>query len=260
MRLITCYVFVRLQFALGILNRTAVPPLVYVTGKSHVCDRSEVTLASCFASYVRPAAEVIWRFGDHIHTLRTETDYMVHPDGSFTVVSHLLGAPLKHLNQERIQCVVTHSTLTKTHKHDYTINVHYPPELVTIIPDDPKRPEKFSCLADSNPRPTSYTWIKLNESIPHSEANTLYVSKLSSDFNGVYICKVSNQYGSASGVIYVNNQTESTFACWSLYSFAFSFIVLCICGGCMLLKNASGTRQPIRKRSRGGVFVLQILS
>ncbi|XP_065149262.1 nectin-3-like protein [Paramisgurnus dabryanus] len=251
MLLITCYMFVTLQSALCILNRTAVSPSVYVTGKSHVCDRSEVTLASCFASYARPAAEVIWRFGDHNDTMRTETDYMVHPDGSFTVVSHLLGAPFKHLNQERIQCVVTHSTLTKKHEHDYTINVHYPPELVMIIPDDPKQPETFSCLADSNPRPTNYTWIKLNESIPYSEGNTLYVPKLSSDFNGVYICKVSNQYGSASGVIYINIQNESTFACWSLYSFAFSFIVLCICGGCMLLKNASGTRQPIRKRSRG---------
>lgn len=49
--------------------------------------------------------------------------------------------------------------------------------------------------------------IRLNESSPHSYGEKLYVPKAASDLNGVYICKVSNQYGSASGVLYVNNQT-----------------------------------------------------
>lgn len=104
---------------------TLVPPLVSVDGKAHVSDDSEVTLASCFASNARPAADVMWRLGDLKDSLRIKSDSMVHPDGTFTVVSHLLGAPLKHLNQKKIQCVVTHSTQrTMEYKVDYVINVH----------------------------------------------------------------------------------------------------------------------------------------
>lgn len=104
---------------------TLVPPLVTVDGKAHVSDDSEVTLASCFASKSQPAADVMWRLGDLNDSLMTKTNYMLHPDGTFTVVSHLLGAPLRHLNQKTIQCVVTHSTQrTKEYEVDYVINVH----------------------------------------------------------------------------------------------------------------------------------------
>ncbi|XP_056611309.1 nectin-3-like protein [Triplophysa dalaica] len=229
-----------------------VPPLVTVDGKAHVSDDSEVTLASCFASKSQPAADVMWRLGDLNDSLMTKTNYMLHPDGTFTVVSHLLGAPLRHLNQKTIQCVVTHSTQrTKEYEVDYVINVHYPPELVMIIPDDPTEPKEFHCEADSNPRPSNYTWIKLNESTPHSHGDKLYVPKPASDLNGVYICKVSNQYGSASGVLYVNNQTESTSPCCSVCGFVFISIV-CICVVYIFqLKNVSSARQSSSKRNKG---------
>ncbi|KAI7809045.1 hypothetical protein IRJ41_025687 [Triplophysa rosa] len=229
-RLLDEGVYTRGPFETDVNITVLVPPLVTVDGKAHVSDDSEVTLASCFASKSQPAADVMWRLGDLNDSLRTETNYMVHPDGTFTVVSHLLAAPLRHLNQKKIQCVVTHSTQrTKEYEVDYVINVHYPPELVMIIPDDPTEPKEFHCEADSNPRPSNYTWIKLNESTPHSHGDKLYVPKPASDLNGVYICKVSNQYGSASGVLYVNNQTESTSTCWSPCGFVFISIILCIC-------------------------------
>lgn len=71
----------------------------------------------------------------------------------------------------------------------------------------------------------TFTLYRLNESTPISHGDTLHVPKRLSDFNGVYFCKVSNQYGSASGVLYVNNQTgeflyiSTIFICIITFSF-----------------------------------------
>lgn len=109
---------------LSFLFSNAVPPVGNVSGSTHVSDHAEVTLASCEASSARPAAEVLWRLGALNDSLRTETSITQHSDGTFTVVSHILGAPSKHLNQRKIQCVVKHSTLTKELELDYVLNVH----------------------------------------------------------------------------------------------------------------------------------------
>ncbi|XP_051762353.1 nectin-3 isoform X4 [Ctenopharyngodon idella] len=213
-----------------------VPPVGSVTGSTHVSDHYEVTLASCEASKARPAAEVLWRLGALNDSLRTETSCTEHSDGTFTVVNHILGAPHKHLNQRKIQCVVKHSTLTKELELDYMINVHYPPELVVVIPDDPKEAEEYRCVVDCNPTPTSYIWIKVNGSTPHSEGNKLFIPKSSSDFNGVYICTASNEYGSASGVLYVGN-TGSTDVCWDLFGFIVNCAILGIIMVCTVLSG-----------------------
>ncbi|XP_050975039.1 nectin-3 [Labeo rohita] len=101
-----------------------VPPLVNITGRIHVSRHFNIILASCVASKGRPAAEVFWRLGALNDSLRTETSYTEHPDGSVTAVSNILGAPSKYLNQKKIQCVVKHSTLIKELELDYVINVH----------------------------------------------------------------------------------------------------------------------------------------
>ncbi|XP_016379014.1 nectin-3 isoform X1 [Sinocyclocheilus rhinocerous] len=204
-----------------------VPPVGNVTGKTHVSGPFNIILASCVASNGRPAAEVFWRLGALNDSLRTETSYTEQTDGSVTAVSHILGAPSKDLNQKKIQCVVKHSTLTKELELDYIINVHYPPELVVISPDDPTQTQEYLCSVNCNPTPTSYIWIKVNGSTPRSEGNKLFIPKSSSDFNGVYICTASNLYGSASGFLYVNN-TGSTDDCWLLLGLVFSCAVLWI--------------------------------
>ncbi|XP_043104246.1 nectin-3-like isoform X2 [Puntigrus tetrazona] len=204
-----------------------VPPVVNVVGKTHVSGHVDIVLASCVASNGRPAAEVFWRLGSESHLGRTETSYTEHTDGRVTVVSHVLGAPTKDLNQKKIKCVVNHSTLTKELELDYIINVHYPPELVVISPEDPAQTQEYLCSVDCNPTPTSYTWTRLNGSTPRFEGNKLFIPKSSSGFNGVYICTASNQYGSASGVLYVNN-TGSTADCWLLLGSVFSCAALCI--------------------------------
>lgn len=101
----------------------AVPPVGKVTGSTHVSDHNIVTLASC-AWNARPAAEVLWRLGAHSDSLRTESSRTQLSDGTVTVVTHILGAPSKHLNQKKVQCVVKHSSLTTPLELDYVINVH----------------------------------------------------------------------------------------------------------------------------------------
>lgn len=56
---------------------------------------------------------------------------------------------------------------------------------------------------------------RVNKSV--YEGNKLPVPKLSPDFNGLYICQASNQYGSSSGSLYVNVHTgESIFVFYRL--------------------------------------------
>ncbi|XDV31139.1 hypothetical protein PO909_033897 [Leuciscus waleckii] len=208
-----------------------VPPAGKVTGSTHVSDHYDVTLASCVASNARPAAEVLWRLGALNDSLRTETSSTQHSDGTVTVVTNILGAPSKHLNQKKIQCVVKHSTLTKQLELDYVINVHYPPEVVKIIPDDPTEAEEYHCLVDCNPTPSSYIWIRVNGSTPHSEGNKLFIPKSSSDLNGVYICTASTEYGSVSGVLYVDN-TGSTDVCRDLFISSCAILGLLWCLFC----------------------------
>ncbi|XP_073701105.1 uncharacterized protein [Garra rufa] len=190
------------------INATVfVCPESNVTMETPVAGSLDTTLASCFASNARPAAEVTWRLGDLEKTLNTETNQTVHPNGTVTVVSYLLGAPYKHLNKKTVQCVVKHNTLKDELVLDYTIHIHYPPESVFIIPDSVANTKEYQCVVDSNPEPTNYTWTRVNKSTPYYEGNRLPVPNLSPDFNGLYICYAKNKYGSSSGFLHVDVHT-----------------------------------------------------
>ncbi|XP_052461445.1 nectin-1-like [Carassius gibelio] len=201
-------------------------PEVNIRGEAPVAGYLEVKLASCFASNARPEAEVMWRLGDLENSLRTETNHTINPDGTVTVVSYLRGVPLKHLNKKNIQCVVKHNTQKDELVLDYTINIHYPPESVVIIPDSPKNAKEFRCIVDSNPEPTSYMWTR--ESTYYYEGNKLPVPKLSPDINGLYICNASNQYGSSLGSLFISVHTESSTVCWGLFGFVICCAVLVV--------------------------------
>ncbi|XP_051761678.1 nectin-1 isoform X2 [Ctenopharyngodon idella] len=190
------------------INATVfVRPVVNVKGEAPVAGYLKATLASCFASNGWPAAAVTWRLGDLENSLRTETNHTVHPNGTITLVSYLFGVPVKHLNKKNVQCVVKHNTLRQDLVLNYTINIHYPPGSVVIIPDSPTNAKEFNCKVDSNPEPTNYTWTRVNKSVPYYEGNKLPVPKQFIDFNGLYICQASNQHGSSSGSLYVNVHT-----------------------------------------------------
>ncbi|ROL55049.1 Nectin-1 [Anabarilius grahami] len=211
------------------INATVfVRPVVNVKGEAPVAGYLSATLVSCFASNALPAAAVTWRFGDMENSLRTETNHTVHANGTITVVSYILGVPIKNLNEKNVQCVVKHNTLREDLVLNYTINIHYPPGSVVIIPDSPTNAKEFQCKVDSNPEPTNYIWTRVNKSV--HEGNKLPVPKLSPDFNGLYICQASNQYGSSSGSLYVNVYTESSTVCWGLFGFFIIFALVAVAG------------------------------
>jgi len=61
---------------------------------------------------------------------------------------------------------------------------------------------------------------RVNKSTPYFKDNKLPVPELSPDFNGLYICHASNQYGSSAGSLYVNVHTgESIFVFYRLLCF-----------------------------------------
>ncbi|XP_051999197.1 nectin-3 isoform X2 [Xyrauchen texanus] len=226
-----------------------VPPVVNILKESPVAGRLEVTLSSCFASNARPAAEVFWRLGAlNISGMRTETNHTVHPNGTVTVVSILLGVPVKHLNEMKVQCVVKHNSMTE--EIDSTISIHYPPESVIIVPDFSLTEGKvFLCKVDCNPIPT-YIWTsKENKSSPNYEDSKLLIPKLSSDFNGLYICKASNKYGSSSGSLYLHVHTESSTssACWVLFGIT---VFICSVLGIVVLIWRKGLWDTIQERFR----------
>ncbi|XP_056610172.1 nectin-2 [Triplophysa dalaica] len=216
-----------------------VPPEVSVMELTPAVGDLDVALASCIASSARPAAVVIWRLGPQQTFLRTQTNITVHPNGTFTVVANLLGPILKSSNQQKVQCAVTHQALEKELLLDYQINIHYPPEAVMIIPDSTRDAKELRCVVDSNPRPTNYTWTRKYENTSRtiqSDGNQLLVPKLSPDINGLYICKASNQYGSALGSLYLHVHTESSRVCWGLFGFIICCAVLCIVGYALRLR------------------------
>lgn len=115
-----CLFFFSFLFSISNLVR----PVVNLKGEAPVAGYLNATLVSCFASNALPAAAVTWRFGDLENSLRTETNHTVHPNGTITVVSYLLGVPFKHLNKKNVQCVVKHNTLREDLVLNYTINIH----------------------------------------------------------------------------------------------------------------------------------------
>ncbi|XP_056320818.1 nectin-3 isoform X2 [Danio aesculapii] len=142
-------------------------PAVTVKGEEPVAGCLEVILASCFASNARPAAEVTWRLGDLENFLKTRTNHTVNANETITVESYLLGVPFKHLHKKNIQCVVKHNTLREDLVLNYTIDIHYPPESVIIIPDSSTDVKEFRCIVDSNPQPIprGYSWTRLQDLI-----------------------------------------------------------------------------------------------
>ncbi|XP_009302934.1 poliovirus receptor isoform X3 [Danio rerio] len=194
-------------------------PAVTVKGEEPVIGCLEVILASCFASNARPAAEVTWRLGELEKSLKTRTNHTVNANETITVVSYLLGVPFKHLHKKNIQCVVKHNSLTEHLVLNYTIDIHYPPESVIIIPDSSTDVNEFRCIVDSNPQPTlkGYNWTRVNKSSQFFEGNRLPVPNMTPELNGLYICNASNKYGSALGSLYVNVHAEPSSVCWVLF-------------------------------------------
>ncbi|XP_036426384.1 nectin-1-like isoform X2 [Colossoma macropomum] len=195
-----------------------VSPVVGVTTDViPVVGESEVTLATCTAAIARPAAVVSWSLGALSNSVKVQTNISADPDGSFTVQSFLIGEASKDLNQQKVQCLVNHTSLNEELILDYTLIIHYPPQVVSIIPVNvPTTSKEFQCIVDANPQPT-FTWSRENKVLSSPVNADRLIIPLTSDSNGLYICNVSNQYGNGIGTLYVNVSRECTAVCWSLF-------------------------------------------
>ncbi|KAI4889587.1 hypothetical protein NFI96_029682, partial [Prochilodus magdalenae] len=186
-----------------------VPPVVSVTTDViPVVGESEVTLATCTAATAKPEADVSWDLGALSDSVKVKNILSEDPDGTSTVTSYLIGVPSKDLNQQKVRCLVKHTSLNKELVLDHALVVHYPPQYVYIISSNNAEFQEFQCVVDANPQPTVFTWTRVNKSLPgHADGSSLKVP-LTSDSNGLYLCSVSNQYGNGTGTLYLHYITE----------------------------------------------------
>uniref|UniRef100_A0AAR2JMS2 Ig-like domain-containing protein n=1 Tax=Pygocentrus nattereri TaxID=42514 RepID=A0AAR2JMS2_PYGNA len=210
------------------LNIQVAPVVDVTTDVIPVAGGSEVILATCTAVKARPAADVSWRLGALSTSVKVQTNISADPDGTFAVKSFLTGVASKDLNQQKVQCLVNHTTWKEELILDYALIIHYPPQVVYIISVNVVTSEEFQCVVDANPRPT-FTWSRENKALSrHVDADRLIIP-LTSDSNGLYLCNVSNQYGNGTGTLYMQVSRESTTVCWVLFSFLLlGFIATCL--------------------------------
>ncbi|XP_053090031.1 cell adhesion molecule 1-like isoform X2 [Pangasianodon hypophthalmus] len=225
-----------------------VPPVVSVSmDVPPVAGDAEAILATCTAANGKPAAEVLWSLGALSDSVKVQSNVTVDSEGRSTVKRSLIGVASKDLNQKKVQCLVTHPGLKGKLELNYTLIIHYPPEVVYInSTGDQGKAHEYQCEADANPKPTNFIWSRhfpVKEPLS-SSANSRQIIQLTPDSNGVYYCVVSNQYGKAVGSLYVHAAyTEST-ACWTL------FIIALFAGVCGFLIWKFNLHQHITKRLR----------
>ncbi|MCJ8732830.1 hypothetical protein PDJAM_G00215790 [Pangasius djambal] len=143
-------------------SSTDVPPVVNVsTDVPPVAGDAEEILATCTAANAKPAAEVLWSLGALGDSVKVQTNVTVDSEGRSTVKSDLIGVASKDLNQKKVQCLVTHPGLKGKLELNYTLIIHYPPEVVYIISaGDQGKAREFQCEADANPKPTDFIWSR----------------------------------------------------------------------------------------------------
>ncbi|XP_047671381.1 cell adhesion molecule 1-like isoform X1 [Tachysurus fulvidraco] len=202
--------------------RVQVPPVVTLgTDVPAVAGDTEGILATCTAANAKPEAEVSWSLGALNNTVKVQNTVTVDSEDRYTVKSNLIGTASKDLNQKKVQCVVTHPGLKQKLELNYTLDIHYPPQVVYISSaGDQGETCEFLCATDANPKPTNFTWgryFPVNETLSIG-VNSKLIVPLTPDSNGPYYCLASNQYGEAVGSLYmhVKTSTESN-ACWTLF-------------------------------------------
>ncbi|XP_060732944.1 nectin-3-like [Tachysurus vachellii] len=199
--------------------RVQVSPVVSVgTDVPAVAGDTEGILATCTAANAKPAAEVSWSLGALNNTVKVQNTVTVDSEDRYTVKSNLIGTASKDLKQKKVQCVVTHPGLKQKLELNYTLDIHYPPQVVYISSAGDQG--AFQCEADANPKPTSFTWSRyfpVSETLS-SGVNSSLIVQLTPDSNGHYYCVASNQYGEAVGSFYMYDKTSTeSKTCWSLF-------------------------------------------
>ncbi|XP_060732953.1 cell adhesion molecule 1-like isoform X3 [Tachysurus vachellii] len=227
----------RVKFAgnLAVLDGSIrlVPPVVTVgTDVPAVAGDTEGILATCTAANAKPEAEVLWSLGALNNTVKVQNTVTVDSEDRYTVKSNLIGTASKDLNQKKVQCVVTHPGLKQELELNYTLDIHYPPQVVYISSAGDQG--ALQCEADANPKPTNFTWSRyfpVKETLS-SGVNSSLIVQLTPGSNRPYYCVASNQYGEAVGSFYMYDKTSTeSKILWTL--FILTLVAVC----CFLIWN-----------------------
>ncbi|XP_060732952.1 nectin-4-like isoform X2 [Tachysurus vachellii] len=213
--------------------RVQVPPVVTVgTDVPAVAGDTEGILATCTAANAKPEAEVLWSLGALNNTVKVQNTVTVDSEDRYTVKSNLIGTASKDLNQKKVQCVVTHPGLKQELELNYTLDIHYPPQVVYISSAGDQG--ALQCEADANPKPTNFTWSRyfpVKETLS-SGVNSSLIVQLTPGSNRPYYCVASNQYGEAVGSFYMYDKTSTeSKILWTL--FILTLVAVC----CFLIWN-----------------------
>ena len=107
------------------MSSLLVPPVVSVTTDViPVVGESEVTLATCTAATAKPLADVSWDLGALNYSVKVKNIASEDPDGTSTVKSYLIGVPSKDLNQQKVLCLVKHTSLNEEVIRDHALVIH----------------------------------------------------------------------------------------------------------------------------------------
>ncbi|XP_060786387.1 nectin-3-like isoform X1 [Neoarius graeffei] len=192
-----------------------------------VAGDAEQILATCTAADAKPEAEVSWSLEALSDSVKIQTDVTVDSEERYTVKSSLIGVASKDLNEQNVQCLVSHPGLQEKLELNCTLIIHYPPQVVYITSvGDQGETREFQCDADANPKPTNFTWSRyfpVTDPLS-SGVNSRQVIPLTPNNNGLYYCVVSNQYGSAVGSLYMHVFPESR-TCWTLFIIFIVFVL-----------------------------------
>ncbi|XP_060786390.1 nectin-4-like isoform X2 [Neoarius graeffei] len=129
-----------------------------------VAGDAEQILATCTAADAKPEAEVSWSLEALSDSVKIQTDVTVDSEERYTVKSSLIGVASKDLNEQNVQCLVSHPGLQEKLELNCTLIIHYPPQVVYITSvGDQGETREFQCDADANPKPTNFTWSRFAE-------------------------------------------------------------------------------------------------
>ncbi|XP_029944133.1 nectin-4 isoform X2 [Salarias fasciatus] len=112
--------------------------------------------------------------------------------------------PLRSMNGKKLDCLVWHPTFPSPRRIQNRLVVHYPPDAeVTGYSDDwhvGLENAALSCVSGGNPRPRSFTWIRLHGELPqgaiaYDNGTLAFGRPLNLSDAGTYQCAAKNEVG-----------------------------------------------------------------
>ncbi|XP_068126905.1 nectin-1-like isoform X2 [Hyperolius riggenbachi] len=192
------------------------------------------TVAICVADACKPAVSISWR----TEGLRYNTSEVVvqHDNKTVTTQSQLRMVPGPAINRHNVTCIVSQNTGTsavQTERRMTIQNIHYPPVVRVESRTFDNGTVQFICVEDANPPATNFMWRR-KQNFSSKAAVQLRSGRIICGENytsGLYICKVTNQIGSAEGYLYYYTAPES---CGCLHAWLWLFLILLVMSGVII--------------------------